>query len=197
MSKFIKLNPYEEITKTFDDFFNANFNTISDLMLRDDPTFNGKIREMAISNPVIVDGRYIGMFNVHVLNNKYNVSNLITNRFDSGLNVNDSLLSSNVEAFGTTFGDERDILEIRLSLVQFESKALAHAPIRFSIVYNTYSNDTDIIKNAIRTKQTTSHMWEDPAMVLATRLFFKDAKTNINGWTPTKADITAQTLWVK
>ena len=72
MAKFIKLNPYQHIQEEMDAFFQRNYLAIQALSLREDPTYKGKIREMALSKLIKnTAGQGIGILNVHVLNNEY------------------------------------------------------------------------------------------------------------------------------
>ena len=74
---------------------------------------------------------------------------------------------------------------------------MAQSPVRFSTIYKTYSSDAARADIAVKAKETISHMWEDPALVLATKEYYKLAKPVLEAWSPTKDDVTGQTLYVR
>lgn len=199
MAKFIKLNPYQNIQEEMDAFFQRNYLAIQALSLREDPTYKGKIREMALSKLIKnTAGQGIGILNVHVLNNKYETLNQKTNRHKVRFPQEASQgVDVNPEHFTTEFVDDKDMLNVRLSFSQFESHAMALAPVKFSVNYNIIAGEDRAIENALRTREVISHMWEDAAMVLVTREFFEQVAPILSTWAPVKEDVTVQTLFVQ
>ena len=199
MAKFIKLNPYQNIQEAMDEFFKTHYATIEALILRDDSVFKGKIRELALGHLVKnTAGQSVGIINIHVLNAKYETINQKTNRqklrFPQEASQGQDV---NVEAFTTEFLDERNIIQLRFSFSQFESDAMALAPVKFTAAYNVISGEDQALENALRTREVISYMWEDASIVLTTRDFFTQVEPILNNWTPTKDDITVQTLIVQ
>lgn len=199
MAKFIKLNPYQHIQEQMDAFFEGSYAAVEALALRDDPIFKGKIREMALSKLIKnAAGQGVGILNIQVLNSKYETSNQKTNRnkvrfpqeASQGADVNP-------EHFTTEFVDNKDCLQVRLSFNQFESHAMALAPVKYSINYKVLVGEDDALENALRTREVISYMWEDAAIVLTTREFFEQVKPILADWQPVKEDITVQTLFVQ
>lgn len=199
MAKFIKLNPYQHIQEQMDSFFQETYSKVETLMLRDDPTFKGKIREMTLGKLVKnAAGQAIGLINIQVLNRKYETSNQKTNRHKSRFPNEDSQgVDVNTEHFATEFVDERNILQVRLSFNQFESKAMALAPAKYTVAYEVISGEDQALENALRTREVISYMWEDSSIVLTTRDFFETVSPILQDWTPAKEDITVQTLFVQ
>ena len=196
MAKYIKLNPYSKIVTSLDTFFETHYTTLETLVLRQEPKTQGFIRELVLGKLIKnADDLPIGIVNVQIMNNKYDMKNLKTNRlkrrFPTEQNVDVS-----PEYFQSEFLDEKDRLEIRVSISQFESKALALAPAKFSILYNTIVGETDTVANAIKSKELISYLWEDSPIVLTTLDFFEKAKPVLDSWVPASTEITAQTLIV-
>lgn len=199
MAKFIKLNPYQHIQEKMDSFFQGTYVDVEALMLREDPTFKGKIREMTLGKLVKnAAGQAIGLVNIQVLNRKYETTNQKTNRHKSRFSNEDSQgVDVNTEHFTTEFIDERDILHVRLSFNQFESKAMALAPAKYTVAYDIISGEDNAIGNALRTREVISYMWEDSSIVLTTRDFFESVDPILQSWSPSNEDITVQTLFVQ
>ena len=199
MAKFIKLNPYQHIQEKMDSFFQGTYVDVEALMLREDPTFKGKIREMTLGKLVKnAAGQAIGLVNIQVLNRKYETTNQKTNRHKSRFPNEDSQgVDVNTEHFTTEFIDERDILHVRLSFNQFESKAMALAPAKYTVAYDIISGEDNAIGNALRTREVISYMWEDSSIVLTTRDFFESVDPILQSWSPSTEDVTVQTLFVQ
>lgn len=196
MAKFVRLSPYKTIIETMDAFFRRVHPTIETLALRTDPVYKGHVREINFAKLIKLNDLGCGMINVHILNNKFSTLNTKTNRLKP---LFESEFCENVvspEFFETDFVDEADNLEIRISFTQFESKALALSPVKFSAIYHTQKGDNDAIEKAVKRKECISYLWEDPAMVISTKDFFSLVKPILDAWVPAIEDITGETLFV-
>lgn len=197
MSKLIKLNPYQSIVTDVDAFFTRVYEAIKTLSLRQDPIYKGHIREINFGTLVKTDGQATGIINVHVLNLKYAAANLKTNRLKPKFSKGEFSESTvTPEFFVTEFVDESDVLEIRVSFNQFESKAMALSPVRFSTLYHVKTDEGDAALKAVASKEVISYMWEDSAIVLSTKDFFDLVKPVMSAWTPAIKDITGETIFV-
>ena len=196
MAKFVKLGPYKTIIESVDAFFKRVYPTIETLAGRTDPVYKGKLREINFAKLIKHNNLGCGMINIHILNNKYSTHNTKTNRLKP---LFKSEFCENVvspEFFETDFIDEATQLEIRVSFTQFESKALALSPVKFSAIYNTQQGDKETVDKAIKSKEAISYLCEDPAMVLSTRDFFVLVKPILESWVPAADDVTGETLFV-
>lgn len=198
MAKFIKLNPYKTIQESIDTFFELQYGNIEALILRDDPTFGGKLREMSLSKLVKnAGGQAIGILNIHMLNRKYETANQKTNtREVRAGNESFRNVDASPEFFKTEFFDEDHRLTIRISFTQFPSDAMALSNVKYSATYNTFVGEAGAVENAIKTKEVISYLWEDPAIVLVTKDFFTLVDPILDTWVPTVDDVTGQTLFV-
>lgn len=201
MAKYIPLSPYADVVNAMNAFLQTHHVAISQLMLREyqDSEFQ-RIREMNLSLPIEPDDFYQGMINVNVVNEKFASSNLTIGkelRFD---NVNNPSREINGEWFKTNFFDTRERLKIQISFKQFTNENFALADVTFSSRYLVIPAnpvdplDTSVWDNAKMTREDTSPMWNDPAMVLALRKFFAYVKPIMEGWTPSETNITSQTI---
>ena len=196
MAKFVRLSPYKTIIETVDAFFRRVHPTIGTLALRTDPVYKGYVREINFAKLIKLNDLGCGMINIHILNNKFSTINTKTIRVKP---LFESEFCENVvspEFFETDFVDEADNLEIRISFTQFESKALALSPVKFSAIYHTQKGDNDAIEKAVKRKECISYLWEDPAMVISTKDFFSLVKPILDAWVPAIEDITGETLFV-
>ena len=195
--KFTKLNPYESILADLDTWLNTHYSAIETLMLRTSPT-GGKIRELTFSK-AIKDGNnaIIGIISVNILNDKYAALNLRTdtlNKRDPGDDTPGRVFNS--ESFKEGFFDGRDRLNLRLSFKQYLSDAMGLANVTMSAVYRFLPAESNKIVRGLNSREVTSYMWEDHAVVTTTREYFNTyVKPTLNAWTPAVADITVQTLY--
>lgn len=197
MTKFVKLNPYQNISTEVDAFISKNWDVIKALCLREAPNKMGMIRECNITKEIEnAAGMIVGYINIHLLNDKYGVHNLRTDmgkhRFNNQLHsVNDL---SNAESFNEVVIDPANRIQVRLTIKQYQTKAIGLSDVTHSTIFRM--NDTvDEVVSAIRNKTATSLLWDDVGYVLATRKFFNEALPVLNVWVPEAKDITTQTLY--
>ena len=195
MAKYFPLSPYADIVTTMDLFIQTHHAAITALMVRkyENSDFQ-RIREMNLSLPVEPGGFYQGMINVNVINEKFAASNLGISKQLRFENVNNPSREINGEWFEANFFDPRDRLKIQLSFKQFTNENFALSNITYSSRYLIIPDDPDPWEAAKITREDTSLMWSDPAMVLATRKFFAYVKPLIESWTPDIPNITSQTI---
>lgn len=194
--KLTRLNPYQLINDEIDAWITANYDTIKTLALRNSPT-GANTREINLSKPILANTALIGMVNVNVINEKYDTRNLKTDT----LNIRNLADKSpgelvNAESFKEKFIDAADYLVLRFTIKQFASDAMGKASVTMSMVYRFNVARTDALDVGIASKKATSNLWEDPAMVLATRYFFTGfAKPVMDTWVPTPADVTGLVVY--
>lgn len=199
MAIFTPLSPYQDIATQTDTFFKRTMAGLETLMARTQPDTGATIREMNISKLILnTEGLAVGIINVHCLNEKYAIGNLITQTWQPRYDGNFQQADVSPEYFAQSYVDKTDQYEFRLSVTQFESKAMGLAPVKWSTTYRI--NQADLDKRAdvaIKTKEMTSYLWQDPAIVLVTRKFFTDVFPLLTTWDPTPEDITTQTIFNK
>lgn len=195
MSNFIQLNPYEGIVQALETFVETHIEDLSDLMLRPyQSNPDQRIREMNISKEVLdANGLYIGLVNINILNEKFKANNLITTKTRRFSNLDNSAQEVTPEWFKQKFVDDREFLAFQISFKQFRSSALGLGDLTYSTRYWHIVDEPWGVTRLSR--EDTSHMWNDPAIVLGTRSFFtQHIETILTSWTPDIVDITQQTV---
>lgn len=194
MAKYIELNPYKGIVDALDDFVLNKWDAIKALCLREHPSKMGLIRESNFTKEILnAQGMIVGYINCHVLNHKFSVHNLKT-RLDSPRYAGESPGQIvNTEFFKDELLNPADDFELRLTIKQYQTKAIGLSDVTFSSVYR-FNGTAEEVTTAIRQKVTTSLLWKDPGYVIATKKFFDEVESVITGWAPAPEDVTIQTL---
>lgn len=195
MANYVELNPYEEIHTAVNQFITDKWTDIKALTLRENPLKLGRIREVSYTKEILnAQGMIVGFINCHVLNDKYAQSNFHTNmneRRHPEDNTAGQLINSGF--FKENFIDPAERITLRLTIKQYQTKAIGLSDVTLSSVFK-FNDTTDEVNLAIRQKTSTSLLWKDPGYVIATKKFFSEVKTILDGWTPAIEDITIQTL---
>ena len=193
MAKYFPLSPYADVVQTMDAFIQTHHAALSALMIRE---YKGsefqRLREMNLTIAVETDGRYLGMINVNIINEKFSASNLGVGKELRFENVDNPSREINGEWFKANFFDERDRLKIQLSFKQFVTDTIGLPNVTFSSRYLVIPSDAIPFEAGKLSREDTSPFWDDPAMVLAGRKFFAIVKPLMEAWTPSIDDITTQ-----
>lgn len=201
MSNYFKLNPYGEILSGIESFTERNFESLKDLMLRpyapgNKPTGDERIREMNLSKAVFRDGIMIGMVNVHLINQKFEQSNLRKGKLPRYNLENLKTEDLGSDIYPTEYADESEIIDMSISFRQFTNAIQGLASVVFTQRFRFNLNDgADTFKNGLRTRDTTSCLWDDPTVVLATKEFWNYISDDLDTWAPGVNEITTQTIF--
>ena len=198
MTRYIPLNPFENIVQKLSTFLQTHHVALSTLMLRE---YEGKaeqrLREMNLSKEVLEETRYVGLININIINEKFAASNLKTTKERRFPNIDNTAHEVNSDWFKQEYNDPREQLKIQLSFKQFRTDNLGISDVTYSTRVVLFPEDANPWEAAKLSREDTAHLWNDPAMVLAIRQFYAIVEPVLDAWTPTIADITTQTVFVK
>ena len=198
MTKYVKLNPFENIVQKLDSFLETHHAAISALMLREyENSPEQRLREMNLSKTVLEETRYVGIININIINEKFATTNLKTTKQRRYPNLDNFAQEVNSDWFKQEYIDPREHLKIQLSFKQFRTDNLGISDVTYSTRVELYPEETNPWEAARLTREDTSFLWDDPSMVLAIRQFFGVVSPVLDTWTPDVTDVTTQTLCVK
>ena len=198
MTRYVPLNPFENIVQKLNTFLQTHHATLSALMLRE---YEGKpeqrLREMNISKVILEETRYVGIININIINEKFAASNLKTTKERRFPNVDNTAHEVNSDWFKQEYNDPREQLKIQLSFKQFRTDNLGICDVSYSTHVVVFPAEANPWETARLTREDTAHLWNDPAMVLAIRQFYAIVEPVLDAWTPAIGDITTQTVFMK
>ena len=198
MTRYVPLNPFENIVQKLNTFLQTHHATLSTLMLRE---YEGKpeqrLREMNISKVILEETRYVGIININIINEKFAASNLKTTKERRFPNVDNAAHEVNSDWFKQEYNDPREQLKIQLSFKQFRTDNLGICDVSYSTRVVVFPAEANPWETARLTREDTAHLWNDPAMVLAIRQFYAIVEPVLDAWTPAIGDITTQTVFIK
>ena len=198
MTRYVPLNPFENIVQKLNTFLQTHHAALSALMLRE---YEGKpeqrLREMNISKVILVETRYVGLININIINEKFAASNLKTTKERRFPNVDNTAHEVNSDWFKQEYNDPREQLKIQLSFKQFRTDNLGICDVSYSTRVVVFPSEANPWETARLTREDTAHLWNDPAMVLAIRQFYAIVEPVLDAWTPAIGDITTQTVFMK
>lgn len=198
MTRYVPLNPFENIVQKLNTFLQTHHAALSALMLRE---YEGKpeqrLREMNLSKEVLEETRYVGLININIINEKFAASNLKTTKERRFPNIDNTAHEVNSDWFKQEYNDPREQLKIQLSFKQFRTDNLGICDVSYSTRVVVFPAEANPWETARLTREDTAHLWNDPAMVLAIRQFYAIVEPVLDAWTPAIGDITTQTVFMK
>ena len=198
MTRYVPLNPFENIVQKLDGFLETHHDALTTLMLREyENKPEQRLREMNLSKVVLEETRYVGLININIINEKFATSNLKTTKERRYPNVDNTAHEVNSDWFKQDYNDPREQLKIQLSFKQFRTDNLGICDVTYSTRVVLFPEDTNPWEAAKLSREDTAHLWNDPAMVLAIRQFYAIVEPVLDAWTPSTTDVTTQTVFVK